>query len=94
MLTTLQSSWTSISIPSLYLLVDAITYLKIYPTSNLWDLLTFHSLGLLLVRQRQIVLVSSTGVPDKNDKIPRGLFLSIVVDSTRVFLVRFLAVDV
>ena len=79
MLTTLQSYWTSVSIPSLDFLLDASADSKIYPTSDIWALLNFHSLGLLLVRQRRIVLVSSTGVPDKNEKMSRGVFLSLLL---------------
>ena len=58
----------------------------------MWALLTFQSLGLILVRQRRIVLVSSTGLPSKNDKMFMGVFLSAVSNSIRVFLARVLAV--
>ena len=56
--------------------------------SVMWDILNFRSLGSLLVMQRQIVLVSSAGVPAKNYKMLRGVFLSSVDDSIRVFLAR------
>ena len=51
-ITTLQYFWTSISIPSIAFLVDASADSRIYPTCDIWDLLTFHPLGLFLVRQR------------------------------------------
>ena len=65
---------------------------RIYPIGVMWDLIIFQSLGLLLVRQWRIVLVSSARLPSKTEKMLMGVILNAVANYIRVFLARVMAV--
>ena len=66
-LTTLHSLVTSIFVPSLGGFEDATARGIVYPMQETQPLLTFHYFGSSFVRQWQMVLVSSAGVPAIKD---------------------------
>ena len=83
LLTTLQSFCVYIYMPSLGVFVEDPLFSSIFPMRVIHSPLTLQSLGLSLIRQRYIVLISSYGVPSRNEGMYKVDYLRAFSESTR-----------